>query len=87
MPDAAFGSYQPHTAIQAWERVIGSCPVEQDLGVSVTAAAHNQQCAQLAKKANGSWPGHQVEFLYGKGSQALAAWGGGYPRSLSLDVL
>lgn len=86
MLDAAFGSHQPHTATQAWERAMGSCPVEKDLGVPVTAAARNQQCAQMAKKTNGSWPGHQVVFLHGKGGQALATWGGGYPRSPSLDV-
>lgn len=32
---------------------LGSCPVEKDLGVLVTAAGHDPERAQVVKKANG----------------------------------
>ncbi|RMC16415.1 hypothetical protein DUI87_06744 [Hirundo rustica rustica] len=36
---------------------LDSAQEERDLGVLVTAAEHEPGCAQVAKKANGTWPG------------------------------
>jgi len=50
----ALGSQQPHATLQAGKEWLESCPAEKDSGVLVESRLNmSQQCAQVAKKANG----------------------------------
>jgi len=47
-------SQQSRAMLWAWGRAAESCTAEKDLGVFVnTQLTRSQQCAQVAKKANG----------------------------------
>ena len=50
----AFSSQQPQAILQAWEEWMENCLMEGDLGVLMDSWLNtSQQCAQMAKKANG----------------------------------
>ncbi|KAK4807450.1 hypothetical protein QYF61_002001 [Mycteria americana] len=50
----ALGPQQPHATLQVGEEWLESCQAEKDLGVLVDSRLNmSQQCAQVAKKANG----------------------------------
>jgi len=52
VPGPALGSQQSHATLQAWGRVAGKLPGRKGLG-GVRWLNMSQQCAQVAKKANG----------------------------------
>lgn len=51
-----FGSYQHHGTLKAWSRVAGKLLGREGPGLGLGQWLNVSPCAQVAKRASGTWP-------------------------------